>query len=708
MAAAMLGAVAGVTVRETLRNRNESYWLRQYALDPPAGQMLVVDSLFAVRPHLDQHLRMQLSFFVRVKFAMQVVRPEDPFRDREDADIDHVGSDHYLVQPAPWHSGPNPDPDRDQRMADIVEAARLKLEEHMESARLRNSRELIGGILHMYLLVGPGTAMNQLPPAPTVGEDRPMGGPHPHPLPEELAKKKCIWNPCTEDHSCFQWCVRAHLAEWRKLPDRRPELSNRLVDEVFFEPDHAPVRGRYSKKQKRVLRTFGYDWSTLPDPAERGVTWADIDSFEQANAGKIHIFVYDWCEIQWHGTRYFERHLVREPKFEKPAAPEHEIHLLRLGNHYVLIHNLDAFYSSRGAAMDGSRSLTNHIHMCPRCRCNFKTVQSLAKHRRHPCSYDPSGRKPVLKMPNKRKSVVRYKPGNSNEFMALTMYGDLETITETAPTETIAVDIPCVQKRVASAAFRAVGRNGFVVPPEELVYLTRTELEDGEHDAMERCLRKMLRLARRYDYWRKTVNVPANPTEEQLREHRARTHCQECQVKFVQGDKNKGKVMHHRHGAGDYIASICFQCNRRIRQPRQVPVFFHNGGGYDFKFLLRAIAHLQNEPEPEEDDEDEGEDEGKDEGKDKDKEESEDESEDEHGDVPQVSLEEYLSEEVDFKKLSFRVLFKSGEKLLPRQLGLQRLRELLQHQPGEAHGQPGQDLPERRLGRVPLHRRDAP
>ena len=193
----MLGAVAGVTVRETLRNRNESYWLRQYALDPPAGQMLAVDSLFALRPHLDQHLRMQLSFFARVKFAMQVVRPEDPFGDREDAigdDIDHVGSDHYLVQPAPWHSGPNPDPNR--RMADIVEAARLKLEEHMESARLRNSRELIGGILHMYLLVGPGTAMNQLPPAPSVGEDRPMGGfgPHPHPLPQELAKKKCFWN----------------------------------------------------------------------------------------------------------------------------------------------------------------------------------------------------------------------------------------------------------------------------------------------------------------------------------------------------------------------------------------------------------------------------------------------------------------------------------------------------------------------------------
>ena len=161
--------------------------------------------------------------------------------------------------------------------------------------------------------------------------------------------------------------------------------------------------------------------------------------------------------------------------------------------------------------------------------------------------------------------MVCYKPGNAEEFMPFIM----------APTEAIAARTPC----------RAVGRNGFVVPPEKLVYLTRTEA-----DAVERNLRRMLRVARRYEYWKKTVNVPANPTEEQRRQHEACQRCEMCEVKFVKGCKKKGKVMHHRRGTGDYISSICFQCNRTIRQPRQVPVFFHNGGGYDFKFLLRAIA----------------------------------------------------------------------------------------------------------------------
>ena len=63
MAALLLGAVAGVRVRETGLNRAESsWWLRQYALDPPPEQLLTVTSLYALRTHLDAHLRMQLCW----------------------------------------------------------------------------------------------------------------------------------------------------------------------------------------------------------------------------------------------------------------------------------------------------------------------------------------------------------------------------------------------------------------------------------------------------------------------------------------------------------------------------------------------------------------------------------------------------------------------------------------------------------------------
>ena len=279
--------LAGVRVRETGINRAESWWLRQYALDPPPEQLLTVTSLYALRAHLDAHLRMQLGFFIKVKFDMEVFLPGwgaiEPGVGAERIE------DHYLLQPSPWLVTPNGDPDR--RMRDIVETARLKLEEHLESARLRNSREMIGGIKHIYVLVSPGMQMSQLPPAPVFGEDLQMGAPHPHPLPEELVAKKCFWNPRTEDFSCFSWCVKTHLAEVHKLLGRRPETSNRLTDEVFYRVP--PARGKYSKQAKRELEDFGLNWSTLPDPSQRGVCWTDIAEFERANGGLIHVQVWD-------------------------------------------------------------------------------------------------------------------------------------------------------------------------------------------------------------------------------------------------------------------------------------------------------------------------------------------------------------------------------------------------------------------------------
>ena len=246
--------------------------------------------------------------------------------------------------------------------------------------------------------------------------------------------------------------------------------------------------------------------------------------------------------------------------------------------------------------------------------------------------------------------LVRYKPGNAEEFMPLVIYGDLETCSDPAPTEAIAVHTPCVQKRVASAAFRAVAQRlrgavrGAGLPDQKA--------EDGERAAVKENLCRMLCAARHYDYSKKTVNVPANPTEEQLREHEARQRCEMCEHearqrcemcedKFVKGEKKKGKVMHHRRGAGDYIASAASSATTEAT----------TSSSCSAPSPACATSPIPSNEDDAEDD---------------------DESEDkEHGDVPQVSLEEWMSEEVDFKKLRFKVLFKTGEKLL--QLSLHNL-----------------------------------
>ena len=164
------------------------------------------------------------------------------------------------------------------------------------------------------------------------------------------------------------------------------------------------------------------------------------------------------------GKSYFERHLVREPTYGGP-----EVHLLRLDAHYVLIHNMSACFSSRRRALDGSRSRVRHV--CHRCRCGFRS----ARPQQEPCYFDPGQRKAVLRMPDvsKRQHLVRYKPGPSAEFCPLVVYSDLEAFSDPVPQA--AEDLHSVQRRVASLAFSAVTRNGFELPAEEMVYLTRAE-----------------------------------------------------------------------------------------------------------------------------------------------------------------------------------------------------------------------------------------
>ena len=60
-------------------------------------------------------------------------------------------------------------------------------------------------------------------------------------------------------------------------------------------------------------------------------------------------------------------------------------------------------------------------------------------------------------------------------------------------------------------------------------------------------------------------------------EHRAATHCRECLASFETAEK---------------LGALCHSCNIAAQTPKTIPVVFHNGGGYDFHFLLRYIATM--------------------------------------------------------------------------------------------------------------------
>ena len=75
-------------------------------------------------------------------------------------------------------------------------------------------------------------------------------------------------------------------------------------------------------------------------------------------------------------------------------------------------------------------------------------------------------------------------------------------------------------------------------------------------------------------------------TNEQEKIHEKLTVCSDCNCKFT--DENN-KVHHHDHINGQYISTICNNCNLKYKYKYFLPVYIHNCKGYDSHFLINSL-----------------------------------------------------------------------------------------------------------------------
>ena len=111
--------------------------------------------------------------------------------------------------------------------------------------------------------------------------------------------------------------------------------------------------------------------------------------------------------------------------------------------------------------------------------------------------------------------------------------------------------------------------------------------DSDKYHAVRSMLDDLPKLADHYLTWTRRTR-PVSMTRREELEHRAATHCRECLASFETAEKK----LHHCHGTGQYLGALCHSCNIAAQTPKTIPVVFHNGGGYDFHFLLRYIATM--------------------------------------------------------------------------------------------------------------------
>ncbi len=83
--------------------------------------------------------------------------------------------------------------------------------------------------------------------------------------------------------------------------------------------------------------------------------------------------------------------------------------------------------------------------------------------------------------------------------------------------------------------------------------------------------------------------LPNLSNEEEIKFQNA-DKCHFCNTKFKQSPhetKLDIKVRDHCHITGKFRGAAHQSCNLKVRTSLKIPLFFHNGSGYDFKHFIK-------------------------------------------------------------------------------------------------------------------------
>ena len=93
-------------------------------------------------------------------------------------------------------------------------------------------------------------------------------------------------------------------------------------------------------------------------------------------------------------------------------------------------------------------------------------------------------------------------------------------------------------------------------------------------------------ISKKLDYYKKSK---AKLNHKQEKKFQQATHCYVCKNEFTD------LIREHNHLNGKYRGPACQSCNTKEgRDTKTIPVFIHNGSGYDFHFLVQEIVKYSN------------------------------------------------------------------------------------------------------------------
>ena len=391
------------------------------------------------------------------------------------------------------------------------------------------------------------------------------------PTPEILARKHAIVNIKNTDEKCIIYAIASYLHY-----DTLPLTKSGKEAKDKNEPRH------YTPFLNEIIEPNNI---TYPIDIQN-----DIKKFERLNNLKINVFKFD----------------MKDEKFEKLQTiyntndrNERVCNLLVLSNgdkqHIVWIKNINKLMFQ--VKYDHKR-----MYPCTQCLCEaFDSEVKLQKHQllcfKHeaihcilPKKFDPLELDDDGK-PFKQEDQLKFKNyGNTfkHPFSAtLDFESTLERMTQQATEITVedgeVEKTTKYQKHICNSV--GIKYNSIHdqysedevifnnADPEELLKCMVLKLEEYAIKSY-----KLIKQNEKLDY----KSIP----KEIKNIHFEAKFCMDCKSKFSDTVK---RVMHHDHITGQYISTLCRECNLKYQYKLFLPVNIHNLKGYDSHFIVPAL-----------------------------------------------------------------------------------------------------------------------
>ena len=355
--------------------------------------------------------------------------------------------------------------------------------------------------------------------------------------PKWLKDKKSTINPKNNDDKCFQYAATLALN----------------LDKIKKDPQ------RVSKIKPFIEK---YNWKDIDFPS----TSKDWKKFECNNEVALNILY----------VPYNTKKINIAYKSKNNLTHERQIILLMISDgqkwHYLVFKNLSGL-------LRGITSNHKEDFYCLNCFHSYRTENKLESHKKICENHDYCH----VEMPTKDNNIIKYNHGEKSMKVPFIIYADLECLLEKMST--------CINNPNESSTTKINKHT-----PSSYSIFTHCSFNESKNklnyyrgkDCMKKfCEDLRIHATKIINYEKKKI-IPL--TKEEKINYNDQQICYICKKEFEKSDKKHHKVRDHCHYMGKYRGAAHNICNLRYKVPKEIPLVFHNGSIYDYRFIIKKLV----------------------------------------------------------------------------------------------------------------------